>query len=114
MLLVTDRRHRDREFLWRLFLLIDIPMTTSHISRAALLFCLQFFGYLLVTLNIRAVADVNYTLTFATDILIAVIGFSSIKQIAYATTRLEQVAYAVGGALGAQAALWISLRYFPS
>ena len=89
-------------------------MTTSHISRAALLFCLQFFGYLLVTLNIRAVADANYILTFVTDILIAVIGFTSIKQVVNATTRVEQFAYALGGALGAQTALWLSSRYFPS
>lgn len=53
-------------------------------------------------------------MTFATDLIIAVIGFTTVKQIVEAKTRLEQAAYAIGGALGAQAALWISSRYFPS
>ena len=84
------------------------------LSRAAFLFVLEFFAFLIVTLNMRAVADLNYFLTFITDILVAVIGFTSIKQVVNATTRVEQFAYALGGALGAQTALWLSSRYFPS
>ena len=87
---------------------------THPLSRAAFLFVLEFFAFLIVTLNMRAVADINYPLTFITDILVAVIGFTSIKQVVNATTRVEQFAYALGGALGAQTALWLSSRYFPS
>ena len=86
----------------------------SPLHRAAFLFVLEFVGFFIVTFNMRAVADLNYALTFATDILIAVIGFTSIKQIIDAKTRLEQGAYALGGALGGQAALWLSSHYFSS
>lgn len=82
--------------------------------RAALLFILQFFAYLIVTLNMRAVADGNYLLTFITDVLVAFIGFTSIKKIVDAHTRLEQVLYIAGAGLGAQLALWISLNYLSS
>jgi hypothetical protein len=88
--------------------------TQSSLHRAAFLFILEFFGFLIVTFNMRAVAEINYVLTFVTDILIAVIGFTSIKQIIDAKTRLEQGAYALGGALGAQVALWLSSNYFTS
>lgn len=81
---------------------------SDQLRRALFLFVLQFFGYLIVTLNMRAVANLNYPFTFLTDILIATIGFTSIKQIIEAQTRMEQIAYISGGALGAQLALLLS------
>lgn len=85
-----------------------------HLHRAVFLFILEFFAFMIITLNMRAVSEGHYVLTFITDILVAFIGFTSIKQIVEASTRLEQISYALGGALGAQLALWISLHYFPS
>lgn len=81
-------------------------MTTTY--RTGLLFVLQFLAYFIVTLNMRAVAEVNYVLTFITDLLIAIIGFTTIKEIINANTRREKIAYVIGGALGAQLALWCS------
>lgn len=72
------------------------------------LFFLEFVGYFIVTMNMKAVADTNYLLTFVTDIMIATIGFTSVRMVVQATTRSEQVAYVMGGAFGAQVALFLS------
>lgn len=74
-------------------------------TRALKLFGLQFCLYFIVTLNMRSVADLNYPLTFLTDVLIGAIGFSTFKELMKAETRNEQVSYILGGALGAQVAL---------
>lgn len=87
---------------------------THTLYRTAYLFILQFLAFMVITLNMRAVADANYVMTFVTDLLVAFIGFTTVKRIVDATTRLEQIAYALGGACGAQAALWVSVNYFPS
>lgn len=85
----------------------------SYISRATLeLAVVQFLSYFIVTFNYRAVAEVSYVGTFVTDILIAALTFASIRRVVSATTRHEQVAYVVGGCIGAQVALFLSTYFF--
>lgn len=78
-------------------------------TRALKLFCLQFCLYFIVTLNMRAVADLNYFLVLITDILVGAIGFTTFKELMKAETRREQVSYILGGAAGAQVALLVSV-----
>ena len=80
----------------------------NHIRKALELFCIQFSYYLLITINYRAVALLNYSATFITDILIASLVFSSIQKVAKAETNAERFAYITGGAIGATIALKLS------
>lgn len=77
-------------------------------KRSVQLFFLEFVGYFIVTLNMKSVADVNYLMTFVTDVMIALIGFTSVRMIVEATTTREKIAYILGAALGAQVALRFS------
>lgn len=72
------------------------------------LFLIQFVNYLIITLNYRAIATLNYPITFLTDIGCATLTFLSIKRVAHASSRLEQILYTLGGACGALLALWLS------
>lgn len=83
----------------------DIPPTTPSLRHACAIGALQFGAYFIVTLNMRAVAELDYVMTAITDVFLAWIAFSSIKRVAAAHTRLEQVCYILGGLLGAQCAL---------
>lgn len=80
-------------------------------KRALQLFLLEFVGFFIVTINMKSVADVNYLLTFITDVLIALIGFTSVRMIVEATTTREKIAYVLGGACGAQIALRLFAHY---
>jgi hypothetical protein len=82
-----------------------MTMMNSIYARSAKLFVLQFCMYFIVTLNIRAVAHLDYVMVFITDVLIATIGFTTIKEVIKAETRTEQICYVLGGAAGAQVAL---------
>ena len=81
---------------------------TIHTRKALELFCIQFCYYLLITINYRAVALLNYSATFITDILIASLVFTSIQKVANAESRGERIAYIFGGAIGATIALKLS------
>lgn len=83
-----------------------------HLRKALILFCIQFFYYLLTTFNYRAVATVHYTETFITDVAIAALVFMSIQRVAKAETLSERMSYIFGGAIGALVALWLSVWWF--
>lgn len=85
----------------------------SYLQRHVLeLAVIQFCSYFLLTLNYRAVAEVNYLGTLWSDILIALLTFSSIKRVAAAETHAERIGYVIGGILGAQVALFLSTFLF--
>jgi hypothetical protein len=79
--------------------------TRSSLSHACAIGALQFGSYFILTLNMRAVASLDYLTTAVTDVFVAGITFSAIKRVASATTHLERMSYIAGGVLGAQAAL---------
>lgn len=86
---------------------------TPFLSRHSLeLAAIQFASYFILTFNYRAVAEVNYTILFITDLLIAALNFSSIKRVAEASSNYERTAYVVGGAGGALIALKLSTFIF--
>lgn len=85
----------------------------AYLSRPVLeLAVMQFLSYFIVTFNYRAVAEVSYSGTFVTDVLIAALSFSSIKRVAEARTWHERIGYIVGGSIGAQIALFLSTYFF--
>jgi hypothetical protein len=89
--------------------MIRSRLNTKHIDYKFIeLFCIQFFYYLVITINYRAVVVINYTTTFITDLIIAALAFTSIQRVANATTPAERIAYVLGGAIGALAALKLS------
>lgn len=83
----------------------DSPPSPPSLRHACAIGVLQFGAYFIVTLNMRAVASLDYFMTAITDVFLAAIAFSSIKRVASATTHLERGCYILGGLLGAQCAL---------
>lgn len=76
------------------------------------LFCMMFVQYGVLTVNMRAISSGNYLGLFLTDLVVAILGFTILKKVEQASTKTDMMAYALGGAIGAQAALFISLRLF--
>lgn len=72
------------------------------------LLLLELGGSFIVTLNFRAIADMNYYMTAATDLVLALMTFTAIKLIVDSTTRWEKVGYVVGAVVGPLLALWVS------
>lgn len=79
-------------------------------KNAVHLFVLMFIQYGVLTINTRAIAGGNQLWLALTDLVVATLGFTILKKAVEATTRIEMYAYALGGTLGAQAALLISQR----
>lgn len=85
----------------------------TYLQRHVLeLTAIQFCAYFLATINYRAVAELSYFGTLWSDLLIALLAFSSIKRVAAAKTQAERIGYVVGGILGAQVALFLSTFLF--
>lgn len=74
-----------------------------------LFFAIQLLLYLLLVVNYRFVAWVDYTGTVVTDFIIASFNFFVVRKIAKSEDSLHQWAgYAIGGAVGGVVGLWIS------
>lgn len=74
-----------------------------------LFFAIQLTLYLLLVVNYRFVAWVNYPGTIITDFIIASFNFFVVRKIAKSEDSLHQWAgYAAGGAVGGMTGLWIS------
>jgi len=71
---------------------------------------LNFMSYFIITINFRAVAEANYLWTFITDIILACLGFTVLKHIQEANSKFEMICYAIGGAIGAQIAIFTTLH----
>jgi hypothetical protein len=77
-------------------------------NSALKLFVLMFIQFLVLTLNTASIAKHYYLGTFLTDLVICLLGFTILKQIAEADTMHDRIAYALGGAIGAQAGIFLS------
>ncbi len=79
-----------------------------------ILFTTQLALYLLICINLRAVAQTNYWLTATSDFVIASIAFFVIKKIARDESKsiLLWLGYALGGVIGSVIGVWISHTYF--
>lgn len=86
----------------------DPPPTPPPRSHIVTIGALQFASYFIITLNMRAVAELDYLMTAVTDVFLAAIAFTSIKRVAQATTSHERMSYIIGSLFGAQCALLYS------
>lgn len=75
---------------------------------AFVLALLEAASFLIVTINLRALAKGRVWLTVSTDALISGIGFFVVKQVAGATTYLEMVGYVIGACSGSAAGMYIT------
>lgn len=81
----------------------------QKIKEFFLFFAIQLLLYLLLVVNYRFVAWVNYPGTVITDFVIASFNFFVVRKIAKSENALHQWAgYAIGGAVGGVVGLWIS------
>lgn len=78
---------------------------------AAVLFGLTFIQWGILTLNTTAIAKKNHLILFVTDLILAVLGFTILKEIVVSHSFLDLASYALGGALGAQLALLIGDKF---
>jgi hypothetical protein len=76
----------------------------------AAFFAIQFAQYLIITVNMRAVAAGKYRWTAITDFAIAGLGFILIQRVAEAHSVAAWAGYAIGGVSGSQVGIWLSKR----
>jgi len=72
------------------------------------LFVVCFIQSGLCTINFRAIAHTNYGIAFASDILLFLFAFFIVKKIVEAKEFSNAFWYALGGACGGQACIYIS------
>jgi len=65
-------------------------------------------NFTLVALNFRYLAVGSYVGAVATDILIALFGFSLFKETQLATGWRDRVGYVAGAAVGSALAIWLT------
>lgn len=75
-------------------------------KNAARLFAMNFVQFCIIAANMRSVAQGLYLATFVTDVAICVISFTLTKRIVEAQSNVDRFAFAIGGALGAQVAIF--------
>lgn len=75
---------------------------------AAILAGLMCLNYGLNAISFRMLARGSYLGVAGTDALIAWWGFSMVKRIGDAQTRVEKVGYTVGGIVGSLIGLWVT------
>jgi hypothetical protein len=73
-------------------------------------FAIQFVQYLLVTINMRAVAAGKYVWTAVTDATFAGFGFLLIQKVAETHSHGAWAGYVAGGIVGSQVGIWVSKR----
>jgi hypothetical protein len=75
-------------------------------------FMLQLVGYLLITINYRAIAEANYGLTAGSDFAFASLSFFVIRKIAKSEEQVHQWAgYATGSVVGSLLGIYISKHW---
>lgn len=78
------------------------------------LFALNMLQYFIIAANMRAIAMAWYPLAFVTDMLCGVVAFTLTKRIVEARTWRDRLAFAAGGAIGAQFAIFLTKLAFGS
>lgn len=86
--------------LWVYWLAGPIPLYLK-------LFCLMFIQYGLLTVNTTAISHGNYLWTFLSDMALSLLGFTILKEVVESKAPVDRFAYALGGSLGAQLAIFL-------
>jgi hypothetical protein len=72
---------------------------------------LQFMIYFLGCVSIRSAADANYLWTGCTDALILLFTFWAVKKLVEAKhTLLNNALFVIGGTIGSQAAIFLTVQ----
>ncbi len=74
----------------------------------AQLFVLNFVQFFIIVANTRAYTQGHYFWTAVTDMALCIIGFTVTKRIAESKSWQDRIGFALGGTLGAQAAIYIT------
>lgn len=80
-------------------------------SRLATLFGLQALAYLVLVLNIRAIAKLKYVTVAVTEVVYALANFVLIHRIVESHTLPEALAYAGGCTVGTLGAMWLTKHW---
>lgn len=72
------------------------------------LFVANFLLCMVVTANWRAIASLNYTLAFSTDVTYFLLQYAIVRRIVKSDSFLDSLFYALGGACGALLAMWLT------
>jgi hypothetical protein len=88
----------------------DLGLPCFDTQSAVSLCLLMFVSYAVATVNFRAIAMGSYFWLGVSDVALTFLGWSIFKKIAEAKHISEKIGYVLGGVLGGQAALWISMH----
>lgn len=80
-------------------------------SLALKLFALMFLQFFVLTVNTISIAHGNYLGTFVTDIVICLLNFTILKEMVESKQFKDRIGYALGGALGAQFAIFVASHF---
>ena len=69
---------------------------------------LQCCNFILLVVNIRAIAHVQYVWAIATDGLICLLGWTLLRKIASAEGWASRAGYVCGGMIGSFVGIWIT------
>jgi hypothetical protein len=82
------------------------------LKSAAQLFALNALQYFVVAANMRAIALGLFLPSFITDALIGALGMTIAQRVVAAKSHAERWSYALGGAIGAQLAIYVTKILF--
>ncbi len=74
-----------------------------------IVFFSQLLAFLFITMNYRAVAHGSYVGTAITDLLFSAVNFGLIKRVANSETKMTMVAYVIGGMIGSQIGILLTM-----
>ena len=99
-------RHPDKVFI------SPRPLSKPAVNPALQIGLLNYISYFMLTVDIRAVALAQVAVSFATNLVIALLAYTMVKKIGEAKTWAERWAFAVGGALGTVSAILLTKVWF--
>jgi len=76
------------------------------------LFLMNFIVYLVLVFNYRAVAQGRYAESIISDMIIAFLGFTIVKKISTATTKIEHAAMVISGGAASFLGIYITRMWF--
>jgi hypothetical protein len=80
-------------------------------KKALVLFGLMFVSFFVVTINSKSIAEGSYLWMGLTDGMLTFLNWSILKKVQEAEHLHEKLGYVIGGVLGAQLALFVSIHY---
>lgn len=86
-------------------------LTWSHAKRACVLAVLNTLSYLVLTIDMRSVAQANMSVALESNMIIAVLSFTLLKHIQNCGGWLACLGYTIGGTLGTYLGIILTLNH---